>query len=77
MRPCTCTLACQGLSSIEAEGVDVEEVYCKAAGIDPTDTRECDGYPGLLVDPEGVDTHDGFEPCCGDPGDCGTCGAGT
>lgn len=68
MKSCTCTLACQGLASLDAEGVDIEELYCKAQGIDPAATRECDGYPGLAAPAEAA------AECCGDPGDCGTCG---
>jgi hypothetical protein len=60
-------------------------------GVSPTDTRDCDGYPGLVyavggMSQEEADRANGFEEgqaelrygggCpCGDPGDCSGCEA--
>lgn len=41
--------------------------------VDPATTADCDGYPSL-ADPHGFPLPDAPVPCCGDPGDCGTCG---
>lgn len=54
-----------------------------ADGVNPADTRECDGYPGLAPDApryvpaqfynvEGRVVPADICPC-GDPGDCGEC----
>lgn len=65
--------------------------------VDPSNTRECHGYPGLVVPANPIDAlaagksfvttpgeltaaldelEQRYGPleCCGDPGDCGTCG---
>jgi hypothetical protein len=45
---CTCTIACQTVASLEAEGVDVEDIVCRME---------------MVVLPDETHDHDPAEPC--------------